>query len=75
MFFFFRETFGLCVKGTIFPRTQELHIAEWMQTNLDLGASKIIIYIIYVSPLMMKILEYFKSLGKVSTLFFSDIAG
>ena len=61
----FRESFGLCVKATIFPETHELHTAEWIEANLRLGAAKIIFYIIYVSELMMEILRDYERIGKV----------
>ena len=57
--------FGLCVKATFFPETPELQVAEWIEANLMLGASKIIIYILYVSELMMKILKDYERKGKV----------
>ena len=65
MFLYHRQEFGLCVKATIFPETKELHIVEWIETNLRLGASKIIIYIIDVSSLMRRILSYYEEQGKV----------
>ena len=53
------------MKATIFPETHELHIAEWIEANLRLGAAKIIFYIIYVSELMMVILRDYERKGKV----------
>ena len=60
-----RERFAICVRSALFIETKELHIVEWIELNLRLGISKIIIYIIYLSPLMMKILKHYSQLGKV----------
>ena len=62
------KPFGICVKGLYFPDQDiALRLAEWIEINTLLGASKIIFYVIDVSAKSMKVLRMYEKQGKVTS--------
>mgnify|MGYP001196810122 FL=1 len=58
-----KEDFCVCVKPLDFPNEPRLagRLTEWIESNLQLGASKIVIYV-YSSKLKTVILAFFKEI-------------
>lgn len=55
---------------------QENHVqvAEWIEMNLAIGASKVLIYVLAVAPKTRKILHYYEKMKKIE-VFQMEYAG
>ncbi|TRY80378.1 hypothetical protein TCAL_06357 [Tigriopus californicus] len=63
------QDFAVCLKGLWSPfQENHVQVAEWIEMNLAVGASKVIIYVFAVAPKTRKILAFYERMKKVEVL-------
>eukprot|EP00094_Tigriopus_californicus_P003615 TCALIF_03477-PA protein Name:"Protein of unknown function" AED:0.06 eAED:0.07 QI:50/0.75/0.4/1/1/1/5/0/469 len=59
-----KRQFAICTRTLFFPKDEVFPLLmEWIEMNLALGVSKILVYILNVGPKIQTVLEYYKNMG------------
>lgn len=64
-----QRNFVVCLKPLDFREDLSFRLLEWIELQFLLGADKISTYVFHVHPKMLKVLQYYEKLGKVSIHF------
>lgn len=59
----FSRQFAICTRSLFFPKEDVFQLLiEWIEMNLALGVSKILVYVLNVGPKIQAVLDYYKDL-------------
>ena len=60
-----KKKYAICVKGMDFEEDISLKLIEWIELNLILGADKIYVYTFHIHHNILKVIDYYVSIGKM----------
>ena len=64
-----KEKVAVCVKGLTFRDDSNLwKLIEWIEVTLLIGAAKIVLYNLHITPRMSKVLDYYSERGQVEVV-------